>query len=107
MLLKKIQHQARYNNFVMDFADVLEEDYVDLRMFMRLLAMESDYKEWVEEQLKANPNSKPLYITEDMVNAAKDDNVVAVRELTDEMIELSHTLHIYIIDTPEINAEYN
>jgi uncharacterized short protein YbdD (DUF466 family) len=86
---------------------VLEEDYMDLRMFMRLLAMESEYKEWVEKQMAANPNQPPIFISEEMMNKATDPQVVGVRELTDDLMDLSSELQIYYISTPEANADYN
>lgn len=107
MSLKKIQQTARNNNFVMDFTEVLEEDYMDLRMFTRLLAMESDYKEWLEQQMAAHPHLQPVFLSEQRINDAHDEQVVGARKRTNDGMDLSNALHIYIISTPEANADLN
>ncbi|HEY8403464.1 MAG TPA: hypothetical protein VIK71_02535 [Flavobacteriales bacterium] len=99
MSLKKTQQTARYNNFVMDFTEVLEEDYMDLRMFTRLLAMESEYKEWLEQQIAAHPNQSPVLLSEQRIDGA--------RVLSNGVTDLSNDHQIYIISTPESNAELN
>lgn len=107
MSLKKIQHQARYNNFIADLDSITEDAVVDMHGFVRLLAMESDYKEWVAEQLAKDPKQPPIFLSEEMVNNAQDEQVCLLREVRDEFIELMGDLSIYLIDTDDLKAEYN
>lgn len=107
MPLKKIQHTARYNNFIADLDSITEDAIVDMHGFVRLLAMESDYKEWVAEQMEKDSNQPPIYLSEEMVNHAQDEQVCLLREVRDEFIDLMGFLSIYLIDTDDLKADYN
>lgn len=105
--MKHIQHKAKYNNYVSELIDCLEDHIADLGIFPRLLAMETDYKQWVEKQMAdITPNHHP-FITDDMLHLAEDPQVQVLMELHTEVMELISLLSAYWQQTDELKSEFN
>lgn len=107
MSLKKIQHNARYNNFISELAENTEEAVTDLHVFIRLLAMETDYKDWVAQQMAENPNAHTPFLSEAMLSLAEDGQVQTLLDLREDLEDLLSYLTSYMLDTDEMKVEYN
>lgn len=107
MSLKKIQHNARYNNFIRELAENTEEAVTDLHVFIRLLAMETDYKDWVAKQMEENPNAHTPFLSEAMLSLAEDGQVQTLLDLREDLEDLLSYLSSYMLDTDEMKVEYN
>ena len=106
-MISHIQHKAKYNNYVIELMKCLDEHMSDLGIYPRLLAMETDYKEWVAAEL-AKPETKHRpFITEDMLKLATDAQVQMLMELKQEVWDLLTELDRYWQDTQELKAEFN
>jgi len=107
MSLKRIQHNARYNNFIRELSDCTEEAVVDMHVWIRLLAMETDYKEWVAKQMEENPTAHKPFISEAMLTMAEDPQVQTLLDLRNEIEDLMGYLCTYMLDTDEMKVDYN
>ncbi|MFN0030924.1 MAG: hypothetical protein ACKVOR_02050 [Flavobacteriales bacterium] len=102
-MLHQIQHRARYNNVVKELLDQLPDFHAEMGVYSRLLAMESTYKEWTQQQ---SDDSK-AYITDDMLTLSDDACTQATHEITASVLRLLYHLDDYWRTTAEVNVEEN
>ncbi len=102
-MIKRIQHNARYNDFVKELLDQLPDFHAELGVYSRLLAMESTYKEWTEQQ----PEDSKAYITEDMLNLSDDHCTRVAHQMHSSALLLMQRLDKYYSSTAEVRVEEN
>ena len=106
-MMKNIKHRAKYNNYISELIDELENTLPDLGIYARLLAMETSYKEWTAQKIKESNSSSLPFITQEMLETADDEQVLAATELHKEVQELLFYLSDYWQTTDEIKSELN
>ena len=100
-----IKYNASYNNHIHELMDELADLQPECAIYSRLLAMETDMREWLQQQMTAGVRHP--FITDEMLSVCADANVIAAFELKNEVSDLLNYLGDYWQTTDEFRSELN
>ncbi len=83
----------------------LEDAQAELAVFARLLAMESDLKEWVEKQIQNA--DEPSHMTDEMLDYCEDHCTAVAQRMNKEVLSLLKFLDNYWKGTAEVRVDEN